>query len=97
MKLSQEERERIDEKRRRASSPSDKWRWTPEVVHIIDWLKNYEAKLLTFREADEVGKLAPEAGRFIANRVRQVCRKYLKWADELEAKYQVSGDKPAAK
>lgn len=65
----------------------ERWRYTPEVVHIIDWLKNYEEKLQRFRESDEDGKLSPEAGRWIAQRIRKVCKAYLKWADELDKKY----------
>jgi len=87
MTARQAEREYTRRKAQRQSAPSDKWRWTPEVVHIIDWLKNYDAKLRAFREADEAGKLAPEAGRFIAKRVREVCAAYLKWADALERKH----------
>jgi len=87
MTARQAEREYSRRKAARQSAPSDKWRWTPEVVHIIDWLKNYDAKLRAFREADEAGKLAPEAGRFIAKRIREVCAAYLKWADALERKH----------
>jgi hypothetical protein len=85
----QAEREYTRRKAARQASPSDAWRWTPSVVHIVDWLKNYEAKLRTFQEADALGKLSPEAGRFIAKRIREVCASYLRWADALEKKHHV--------
>ena len=87
MTAKQADREYRRRIQKRQAEPEDKWRWTPEVVHIVDWLKNYQAKLKAFRESEEAGKLSPEAGRFIAERVKQVVDEYVAWAIYLEEKY----------
>lgn len=66
------------------STVNQNWQTTPEVSHIISLIKQWTDSLTSFRKADEIGKLAPEAKSFIARRIRQLSEALNEWAIELE-------------
>jgi len=57
---------------------------SPEVASIIDMMRRWLKSLADFRVAGQAGKMSPEAGRFIARRVREFANELTAWADELE-------------
>jgi ParB/RepB/Spo0J family partition protein len=70
---------------REKQPPKDEnWREAPEVSAIIDGLKEQRRLLKEYRKTAEVGKMSPEARRFIARRVRNYAESLMNWADNLE-------------
>lgn len=57
---------------------------SPEVASIIDMMRRWLKSLADFRLASNAGKMSPEAGRFIARRVREFAHELTAWADDLE-------------
>lgn len=60
------------------------WANAPEVVNVVDTMKDWVRLLTDFRKASDAGKMSPEAKHFIARRARQFADALIEWADNLE-------------
>lgn len=70
----------------RAETPkaTTDWQTSPEVINVVDTMKDWLRLLTDFRKASDVGKMSPEAKQFIARRARQFADALTEWADNLE-------------
>lgn len=70
----------------RAETPKQTtdWQQSPEVINVVDTMKDWLRLLTDFRKASDVGKMSPEAKHFIARRARQFADALTEWADNLE-------------
>lgn len=62
----------------------DEWKQSPEVIGVIDTLKEWLRILTEFRKTADIGKMSPEAKRFIARRITDFANTLLEWANDLE-------------
>lgn len=62
------------------------WSLTPEVSRIIDILRTWEDRLDGFKDAADQGKFSPEAGRFVAQRMRKLASAIMLAANHIERK-----------
>jgi ParB family chromosome partitioning protein len=61
------------------------WKEAPEVIAIIENLKDMEGTIKTFNQTAEAGKLSPEAYSFLARKARRVADQLIDFAEMLEA------------
>jgi ParB family transcriptional regulator, chromosome partitioning protein len=72
------------------STPTKQQQWeqTPEIKavvnEVLETAKRSQRLTESIRHMDEVGKLAPESRQFIAHRVRQFIKQWVKLAEELD-------------
>ena len=65
--------------------PADQeWHDLPEVKQIINTTKAWRKELVEFREATNLGKLAPEAKQFIAHQLKPFAQELHEWIRRLE-------------
>jgi len=75
----------IEEERERKQSAIE-WALYPTASSILNWIKRWDRELIPkWQRSVELGKLSPEAVRFLANRLRSFAEKIAAWAEEIEA------------
>ncbi|HEY60036.1 MAG TPA: ParB/RepB/Spo0J family partition protein [Anaerolineae bacterium] len=64
------------------------WHLYPDAGRILDKLSRWEKEdIPKMRASDELNKLAPEAGRFIARRIKRIENALAAWREELEERH----------
>jgi len=64
----------------------ENWHELPSVKELTDQVRQLRGWLREWKAMVVEAKLAPEAKRFVARRIRNIGKAYLAWADELEKK-----------
>ena len=70
--------------RKRSPKNDAAWRDAPEVIALIDMIKGWKSELGGIKQAADINKMAPEAMRFIAGRLRRHAADCIYLADWLE-------------
>lgn len=79
----------VEEERERKQSAIE-WALYPTASSILNWIKRWDRELIPkWQHSIELGKLSPEAIRFLANRLRSFAEKIMAWAEEIEAQSRV--------